>query len=696
MTNVSNIYFAEKDWPDVWNAKSVGDKKILYPWLTARNGRIGCKYCKEAPMPNIEQRKGSYPSKEWRNCQVGFDHGDSRPKPLKLTMLRNKVSTHLHSIAHKTSAEIYQRRQSGSLTQELLSNQNLKYQNSTEKVFRLAYNIAKMDRPYTDFPQHIDCYKASGVDVGVLLHTNKSCASIIASISSDMRLLLVEDIIEHDSKISVLVDESTTISNQTGLVIHVRACLDGQPTTAFLDLVHLPSTDALSIVNAILATLKQYRLSDDYLRKHFICFASDGASVMTGSKSGVGARLKELFPQLVLWHCANHRLELAVGDAVEDVTKVNHFHSFMDSIYKLYSQSPKLTEELEASAREVSAELLKIGKVLDTRWSASSLRTVKAVWTSFHALAHHFFSKKGESSKFKGFYDTLTSEGFVSNLAVMFDALIEISRLSLSLQGRDISMVVAHRLIDQTVKALESLASSPGTKQMEAEAAVVAGEFKGQPFSGKNIPTINPKQFFRSLANAVRSRMMTVISRRGESASQAEDNSNKYQALLEEVSILDPSSWPLDYESIPLFGINLISGLCRRLRVLDVEDVCAEFKLLVARGGRQVNGGRLEALQKAVNCMPVSTADCERSFSVMNTVITKKRNRLEIESVSSLLFISILGPEITDFQPAPFVKNWLDRGCHSAADVNAEKRKKKASQGQYSHLNKIFTKNCKR
>lgn len=109
----------------------------------------------------------------------------------------------------------------------------------------------------------------------------------------------------------------------------------------------------------------------------------------------------------------------------------------------------------------------------------------------------------GQNSEFKGPYETLTSESYICNLAMMSDALEEISRLSLSLQGRDISMVVAHRLIDQTVKALESLASTPGSKQVEAHLAVEAGEFKGQTFSGKRIPGINPSQFFRSLANSV-------------------------------------------------------------------------------------------------------------------------------------------------------------------------------------------------
>jgi len=38
---------------------------------------------------------------------------------------------------------------------------------------------------------------------------------------------------------------------------------------------------------------------------------------MLGTKSGVGKLLKDEFPGIVLWHCLNHRLELAVGNAVD-------------------------------------------------------------------------------------------------------------------------------------------------------------------------------------------------------------------------------------------------------------------------------------------------------------------------------------------------------------------------------------------
>ena len=38
---------------------------------------------------------------------------------------------------------------------------------------------------------------------------------------------------------------------------------------------------------------------------------------MLGTKSGVGKFLKDHFPDIVLWHCLNHRLELAVGNALD-------------------------------------------------------------------------------------------------------------------------------------------------------------------------------------------------------------------------------------------------------------------------------------------------------------------------------------------------------------------------------------------
>ena len=58
-----------------------------------------------------------------------------------------------------------------------------------------------------------------------------------------------------------------------------------------------------------------------FLKHCSVGFCSDGASVMLGRKAGMFAKLKSMFPNIIGWHCLNHRLELSVGDAVKCCTE---------------------------------------------------------------------------------------------------------------------------------------------------------------------------------------------------------------------------------------------------------------------------------------------------------------------------------------------------------------------------------------
>ena len=53
-------------------------------------------------------------------------------------------------------------------------------------------------------------------------------------------------------------------------------------------------------------------------------------------------------------------------------------------------------------------------------------------------------------------------------------------------------------------------------------------------------------------------------------------------------------------------------------------------------------------VSKKLLLLPVGTASVERSFSSMNRILTKLRNRLTINHLDSLMKISIEGPEIPD------------------------------------------------
>ena len=237
------------------------------------------------------------------------------------------------------------------------------------------------------------------------------------------------------------------MSNKSTLIVYIK-CMTNEntePHLMFLQLLELDDQKATTITQALLNFLHHFGFTDDYIRDHLVAFVSGGASVMTGRKSGVAAQLTDLFFKLVTWHCLNHRLERAVGDAADEAQGVSHFCIFMDSLYTLCSRSPKTHKHLQTAAHELDIQVKKIGRVLSTRWVASSFRTVTAVWDNFEALAAHFRAGcdllslqyyKSLASKYAGFRKKLCSPQFVNDLAVMHDTVGELSMLSERLQSR--------------------------------------------------------------------------------------------------------------------------------------------------------------------------------------------------------------------------------------------------------------------
>ena len=79
----------------------------------------------------------------------------------------------------------------------------------------------------------------------------------------------------------------------------------------------------------------------------------------------------------------------------------------------------------------------------------------------------------------------------------------------------------------------------------------------------------------------------------------------------------------------------------------------------------------LKPLMSAVGAIAVSTAECERGYSCMNWTVFDTRNSLAIPTVSSLMFLKLVGPPLHQFQPLLYVKSWLAKGRHAATDINS-------------------------
>lgn len=407
-----------------------------------------------------------------------------------------------------------------------------------------------------------------------------------------------------------------------------------------------------------------------------------------------------MFPNLIIWHCSNHRLELAVNDVVNEVDGINRFKIFMNKLYSLYHQSPKNLNELRQVVSSLEKQILQIGRILSVRWVASSKRTINAVLNNFSALYEHFKSASTdvtrdskERSKYNGLKLMISSVEFVSNLNAMADALDELEDLSEYLQRRNITLVDADKAIRTTIRVFDSTVSEPGHKLSGALKAIELNIYKNVPIRNGKVKQINTSQLYRGLANNLRNRMITTNSSHvSQHEKDQHDNIYNYTNLINSLSVLDPKKWPTsdndEVENIT-FGDDKIRHLCRHFKLNKENDIVRGFQIFKLEGGKEGVPDDLQILFKTAATIPISTSECERNFSSMNEIITPLRSSLNISTVSALLFINCVGPPLTEFRPEKYVRSWLAKGGHSADD-NASRKRDKKIDDKYSALWKLL------
>uniref|UniRef100_A0A3B3BXM0 DUF4371 domain-containing protein n=1 Tax=Oryzias melastigma TaxID=30732 RepID=A0A3B3BXM0_ORYME len=503
-------------------------------------------------------------------------------RDVQLWSLRKKIHEHKNSAAHKEVVKILETAKKDTLVNMNAKSQDFAFE-TTVRVFRTAYCVAKYNKPFTDFESLIDLQETNSINMERVLHSKTVCVDIVDHVASQMKKEILTKIIQNRSKITVLADESTNFY-----------------------------------------TAKSFTMQ--LLQELLIGFCSDGASVMSGVKSGVGKLLKDDFPSFFLWHCLNHRLELAVAQALDKTGGTKDFQAFLDSLYSLHSQSPKNMRELSECAHNLHITLKRIGRVFSVRWVASSWRAVNAVWQSYSALAQHFQKASEDTSRERA--------NFLKSLALMVDVLTELKKLSEILQNRKTTIPKAHEFMTNYLKRIESLKIYPGKHTVEAEQAEQKMEFNGHQVKVGRSPTIDSALFITA-----------------------------YNSLINQMAVLHPDNWDQDN---PRFGEEEVRTLRERLNINEQEHSSSIKKILLA-----------------VDTLSASNADCERGFSTMNNIMTDLRGTMTTKNVSNLLFISSLGPPCMKWDPMPYIKTWLGKGRRPAHTTSGMARRSPKTDEEY-------------
>ena len=169
---------------------------------------------------------------------------------------------------------------------------------------------------------------------------------------------------------------------------------------------------------------------DDYYTK-LVSATADGAHVNLGVYSGALTMMKNERPWLLLFHCVNHRLELAIKNAVSDIKYFQECDSFYMTLFFLYKNSGKLKSEAQKASEILNITHYPLPKIHGTRFVNHRRRGFKALFHNWPALLTAFETTlatdkgcRGETrAKVMGIVKKLRSYRFLCQVAVYLDVL---------------------------------------------------------------------------------------------------------------------------------------------------------------------------------------------------------------------------------------------------------------------------------
>ena len=282
-------------------------------------------------------------------------------------------------------------------------------------------------------------------------------AELLRSISDHIENKLICSLKESPF-FSILADDSTDIASKEELSICGRWLDKGKPVEHFLGMVHVQHVGAENITESIIQFLQTRGIDLKKLRG----LGFDGASTMSGCRSGVQLRMRCLAPSSLYVHCHCHRLQLAAVNAASDHREVSRVLGTLLTLWKAFHYSPKKAEKLVEIQSILNAPELKVTKPSHTRWLARE-RCVRSVRQCLPALVRTFeelYEESGDAEAY-GLSKLLCTYKFVACLYMLCDVLHTVAKLQASLQAKEIDLASVPVLVDGTLSRLKELKENP-------------------------------------------------------------------------------------------------------------------------------------------------------------------------------------------------------------------------------------------
>lgn len=271
----------------------------------------------------------------------------------------------------------------------------------------------------------------------------------------------VVDSISLSPFLSLMVDETTDISNKEQLVVCIRWVDKSlQPHEEFIGLYHIDSTQSSTLIATIKDVLQRINISIAKFRGQ--CY--DGASSMSGHRSGVAAVLQGEEPRAVYTHCYGHALSLACSGAVKNCRIMKEALETSHELIKLVKKSPRRDSLLQKLKEQMPNDSPGIRVLCPTRWTvrAQALHSILANYEVLQILWDESLEIVKDTemrSRIQGVSSCMKSFDYFFGVSLGELLLNHSDNLSKTLQSSSMSAAEGQKIADMTVHTLKSIRS---------------------------------------------------------------------------------------------------------------------------------------------------------------------------------------------------------------------------------------------
>lgn len=311
----------------------------------------------------------------------------------------------------------------------------------TSKMIRTVYVINKLRLPCSDHEKLVRLQKLNGMDLGFHHYERSGCVAMTLELSKYFHEISIDYLIENKNPISLIVDDTTDMSNNHFKIVYFQTIEDTNPVIYFYRLIETKSESGISGFEAIRNGFMAEKRTEFhiYMQKNLVGFASDGAPANVGQHSGTIKYIRDWSEgPIFAIHCLAHRLELAVHHALnsmKNIATMNQISNYLDDTirktFSFYNKGFKRKSHLKATCETFKIKFHSLSDIISIRWVASDYHAMKSIHSMWKALVEDLLLIENDDKAFdtntklkaKKIGTNLIGKNFLAMFYFMFDIM---------------------------------------------------------------------------------------------------------------------------------------------------------------------------------------------------------------------------------------------------------------------------------